>query len=145
MLVEQYRMHHQIMQWSSDAMYSGKLVANQANSQHSVKDLLPQEMEDHTEIVNGNPLLLIDTAGALMYEGIDEESLHESKFNLGECDLVMSVIKELKAAGLLDKNIGVISPYKAQVNEIRRALRKEAEMADANPDAAVEVSTVDGF
>lgn len=70
--------------------------------------------------MNGNPLLFIDTAGALMYEDVDEESMHESKFNGGECDLVLSIIKELKAGGLLDKNIGVISPYKAQVNEIRK-------------------------
>jgi hypothetical protein len=33
--------------------------------------------------------MLIDTAGALMYEDIDEESENESKFNLGECDLVL--------------------------------------------------------
>ena len=137
------------MQWSSDAMYAGKLVANEGNCKHSVQDLVvldPEQGEtEFTEIMNGNPLLLIDTAGAMMYEDIDEDSLHESKFNVGECDLVLSVIKELKAGGLLDKNIGVISPYKAQVNEIRRSLRKEAESENTNPDAAVEVSTVDGF
>jgi hypothetical protein len=30
-----------------------------------------------------NPMLFIDTVGALMYEGIDEESENESKFNIG--------------------------------------------------------------
>jgi hypothetical protein len=48
------------------------------------------------------PLLFIDTAGSLMYEDIDAESIHESKLNVGECDLVVSVVEELREAGLTD-------------------------------------------
>ena len=37
----------------------------------------------NTEEILNNPLLLIDTAGALMFEGIDEQSENESKYNNG--------------------------------------------------------------
>ena len=61
-----------------------------------------------------NPLIFIDTAGALMYEAVDQEiGKNESKYNLGEVDLVIQMIKELIEAGLPEKEIGVISPYSA--------------------------------
>ena len=72
------------------------------------------------------PLLMIDTAGSLMYEEVDAESISESKYNYGEADLVLQMVNELREAGLLEEAIGVISPYSAQVNEIRKALRKQA-------------------
>ena len=92
MLVEQYRMHQQIMQWSSDAMYAGKLVANEGNSKHSVQDLVvldPEQGEtEFTEIMNGNPLLLIDTAGAMMYEDIDE-GIYSTVYTDGDGGLML--------------------------------------------------------
>lgn len=39
MLVEQYRMNSQIMQWSSNSMYDSKLVAHPSVATHSVADL----------------------------------------------------------------------------------------------------------
>ena len=43
-----------------------------------------------------SPLLFIDTAGSLMFEGIETEvGVNESKYNFGEVDLVISVMKEL--------------------------------------------------
>jgi superfamily I DNA and/or RNA helicase len=65
-------------------------------------------------------MLIIDTVGSLMYEGVDEESENESKYNNGECDLVVLMIKELLDLGIQMKDIGVISPYNAQVNLIRK-------------------------
>lgn len=45
---------------------------------------------------------------------------NESKYNFGEVDLVIQMIKELMEAGLPEKEIGVITPYSAQVSEIRK-------------------------
>ena len=114
MLVEQYRMNSAIMQWSSQFMYDGRLVAHQSVANHSVSDLVKgSDME---------PLLLIDTAGCLMHESVEESQtgITESKSNFGEADLVLQVISELKQQGLGESAIGVISPYSAQVSEIRR-------------------------
>jgi ATP-dependent RNA/DNA helicase IGHMBP2 len=67
--------------------------------------------------------MLLDTAGALMYESVDEQSENESKFNVGECDLVIQLLKELLSYGVSKPHIGVITPYNAQVNMIKKAIR----------------------
>ena len=49
-----------------------------------------------------------------MYEAVDQEiGKNESKYNLGEVDLVIQMVKELIEAGLPEKEIGIISPYSA--------------------------------
>ena len=73
-----------------------------------------------------------------MHEGIDKESDHESKYNNGEADLVIQVLLELKEEHLKPSDIGVISPYNAQVNLIRKLVNQAGH-------AKIEVSTVDGF
>jgi DNA polymerase alpha-associated DNA helicase A len=77
-----------------------------------------------------------------MYEAVQEEdSKTESKFNHGETDLVIQVIIELLDSNLKEEHIGVISPYSAQVSEIRKELKKR----DIGQSRKIEVSTVDGF
>lgn len=86
-----------------------------------------------------------------MHEAVEDKeqklkgngSLSESKYNEGEADLVIQTILELKnEVGLLNGlNIGVISPYNAQVNLIKKLIRSKLEL-EGFP---VEVSTVDGF
>ena len=53
------------------------------------------------------------------------------------------MIKELIAARMPEREIGVITPYSAQVSEIRKQLKK-MEIGQA-PNKRIEVSTVDGF
>ena len=59
-----------------------------------------------------------------MYEAVDQEvGKNESKYNVGEVDLVIQMIKELMSVNLQEKEIGVITPYSAQVSEIRKQLK----------------------
>ena len=54
------------------------------------------ENQENLETEINSPLLFIDTAGALMYEGIETEvGVNESKYNFGEVDLVLNFMKEL--------------------------------------------------
>ena len=77
-----------------------------------------------------------------MYEGIETEvGVNESKYNFGEVDLVIHVMKELFEYGLNESQIGVITPYSAQVSEIRKELKAH----EIGKRAKLEVSTVDGF
>lgn len=49
-----------------------------------------------------------------MYEAVDQEvGKNESKYNFGEVDLVIQMIKELLDANLTESAIGVITPYSA--------------------------------
>lgn len=120
MLVEQYRMNENIMQWSSDAMYEGKLIANEGVKDRLIDDIMNKELIQSTESeLLSQPLLIIDTAGSLMHEGLSEKvpkvgGLSESKYNAGETDLVIQTINELtNDLGLKGEDIGVITPYNA--------------------------------
>lgn len=68
--------------------------------------------------------MLIDTSGSLMHEAVEENNYgNESKYNFGECDLVIQVLKELLSLGVRKSDIGVITPYNAQVNQIKKSIR----------------------
>lgn len=138
MLVEQYRMNEAIMDWSSKAMYKGKLQAHDSVKDRSLNDLLKlDEPQD-------SPLLLVDTAGSLMHESVDTQDgkrgigqLTESKQNEGEADIVMRILEEYEQIGLQQSHIGIITPYSAQVSLLRKMVR--------NAGKNYEVATVDGF
>ena len=106
MLVEQYRMNTLIMNWSSQQMYQNKLVAHESVSERTIADLVPKQLteESKDEVDTGDissPIMLIDTAGSLMYEAVDIDiGKNESKYNYGEVDLVIQMIKELQEIGL---------------------------------------------
>jgi superfamily I DNA and/or RNA helicase len=48
-----------------------------------------------------------------MDEDIDIKDIYESKFNVGECDLVLSILEELKNCSIDPEDIGIITPYRA--------------------------------
>lgn len=95
-------------------MYDDRLCAHESVAYRSVRDL-----SDYAEL---QPLLFIDTAGCLMHEAVEESAsgISESKSNVGEADLVLQMIKELTSMSIKEDSIGVISPYSAQVNEVKR-------------------------
>ena len=71
-------------------MYDGKLVAHPSVASHSVIDLSQSDWQ---------PLMIIDSAGALMHESVEESAsgISESKTNVGEADIAIQIIKELMA------------------------------------------------
>ncbi|GIL72076.1 hypothetical protein Vretimale_514 [Volvox reticuliferus] len=81
-------------------------------------------------------LLLVDTAGCGFEE--QQEAEGSSYSNLGEAKAVMVHVKRLVHHGIAAQDIGVITPYNAQV-ALLKELRQEHSMA------ALEVSSVDGF
>ena len=73
-------------------MYGGRLVAHPSVSGRVLGDLLPSQLAEDQEAseLSHLPLVFIDTAGSLMYEAVEEEvGKNESKYNLGEVDLVI--------------------------------------------------------
>ncbi|GAB4814237.1 hypothetical protein N2152v2_001283 [Parachlorella kessleri] len=133
MLTVQYRMHHSIMDWSSQEMYGGRLQAHGSVAEHTLADLQGVREEAASLPV----LLLVDTAGCEMWEQQEEEG--DSKRNDGEAAVVMAHVRRLVAAGVRTQDIGIITPYNAQVGRLRE-LRPEG-----GAQALLEISTVDGF
>lgn len=129
MLSVQYRMHEQIMGFSSREFYTGKLTADPSAAGRLLSDLPNVASNDLTT----TPLEFIDTAGA----GFDETAAAdgESRFNEQEARLVARKVRRLIEAGVEPKQIAVIAPYAAQVRFLRGLLE----------DVDAEIDSVDGF
>lgn len=79
-----------------------------------------------------------------MYESVDSDS--NSKYNVGEASLIVVILDQLRALGVKDIDIGIITPYNAQAIIIRKLLRENSESSESSHKKSyVEVSTVDGF
>ena len=133
MLNVQYRMHSDIMNFSSGHFYDDQLLAHDSVQSHLLTDFEMVEANELTEL----PIEFIDSAGAGWDEEVEEEGL--SKFNRQEAHLVVKKVGQLIAAGVKPPEIAVIAPYAAQVRYLRDQL---AQSAGAS---SVEVDTVDGF
>lgn len=125
----QYRMHRDIMAFSSEHFYENRLAAHSSVEGHLLCDL-PHVAESE---LTREPLRFIDTAGA----GFDEEMEPdgESRRNPGEAKVVRQQVTRLLEAGVAPSEIAVIAPYAAQVRLLRQLLS----------ETGVEVDTVDGF
>ncbi|KAJ0634038.1 putative hydrolase [Helianthus annuus] len=132
MLTVQYRMHEHIMNWSSNELYNSKIEAHASVAGHTL-----HELEDVQKSSSAEPtLLLVDIAGCDMDEKKDEE---ESTLNEGEADIAIAHAKRLIQSGVRASDIGIITPYAAQVVLLRMLRTKDDKLKE------LEISTVDGF
>ncbi|XP_056158905.1 uncharacterized protein LOC115674698 isoform X1 [Syzygium oleosum] len=132
MLTVQYRMHELIMNWSSKELYDSKIEAHSSVAAHRLFDLEDVKSSSSTEPT----LLLIDIAGCDMEEKKDEE---ESTLNEGEAEVAIAHAKRLVSSGVHASDIGVITPYAAQVVLLKMLKGNQNKLKD------MEISTVDGF
>lgn len=135
MLQEQYRMHEKIMNFSSKYFYKDKLYPNEKVAHWKIFD------EDQ-------PVEFIDTAGTGYFEQIDAET--KSSYNKEEANLLLRhfrvYLDQIQVMGKLDEvlNIGVISPYKAQVGLLQEKF-EEAFADQDNLRNKLAINTVDSF
>ena len=128
-LTTQYRMHREIMQFSSMEFYNDSLLAHRSVDEHRLCDLPHvQEVE-----LTSSPLLFIDTAGAGWEEELEPDG--ESKLNTHEAKLVIEIANRMVAAGCQPSDLAIIAPYAAQVRYLRERCRERQ----------VEIDSVDGF
>lgn len=98
------------MQWSSDELYEGQVTAFSGVASHRLCDLEHVKEGPLTD----QPLVLVDTAGCEMEEAREEEG--DSLRNEGEAEAVLKYVEKLLEAGVKGEEIGIITPYSAQVN-----------------------------
>jgi ATP-dependent RNA/DNA helicase IGHMBP2 len=125
----QYRMHEDIMRYSSDRFYEGKLIAHESVARHTAAELEGVQPTDLTS----RPVTYVDTAGA----GFDESwnEMLESRENKGEAGLAVKLYNLLREAGLRNKDIALLTPYVAQARLLKTLLR----------EPGLEIGSVDGF
>lgn len=135
-LTMQYRMHKDIMKFSSQELYENKLEAHHTVADHLLMDL-PNTNQCESTI---SPVVFIDTSDTgLFYESIkSKEGIEKSSSNQLEVILVAKYIQRLiNDGGLKQSQIGVITPYTAQVFLLRDIVN------DIWKD--IEVNSIDGY
>ena len=141
LLKVQYRMNEAIMRFSSDWFYGGQVKSAPQVRHRGILDY-------------DNPFLWIDTAP--LEEEDDSPVYHEQfvgesfgRVNKAEANLTISTLRDyLEKVGkqrFLDEqvDVGVISPYRAQVQYLRSLIKVTPELKPFR--RAITVNTVDGF
>ena len=142
LLQVQYRMNDEIMQFSSDYFYQGQM-----RSAPEVAHCLIHEGDA--------PILWFDTSTIEL--GEDEQNDFRERFvgetfgriNKGEANLTLSLLQiyfqRIGKQRVLDDRIdvGIISPYRAQVQYLKRLIKKRAFFKPFRH--LISVNTVDGF
>lgn len=124
LLNEQYRMNKRIMGFSNAWFYGGQLQAHTSVTSH--------------QLAADEPVLeFIDTAGCGFDESHPAEGSKHSLVNPDEANLLVKHLNALlERCGGEIKSVGVISPYRAQVEWLEPLLGQ---------DQRITVQTVDGF
>ncbi len=147
MLTVQYRMHQTIMAFSSEQFYDGKLQAHQ-----SVRDAGLEAYD--LSFAPDLPVEFLDTAGLSYLEITIPES--RSTANPEEADLLLQRLAQLlepydAAAHERGEHeqgrltIGVIAPYRAQINYLKDAIEGNGQLNGLLQHRMLSVGTVDSF
>ena len=134
LLTTQYRMHQDIMRFSSDWFYHGQLQASPDIAQRRIHEF-------------DTPLVWIDTS----LLGYEEQSkpLSQSRLNTSEGLLLVKTLRDyIRQFGMermLAERIdfGIISPYKGQVQLLRKLVKQSNFLKPLQ--GQISVNTVDGF
>lgn len=132
LLEEQYRMHTEIMRYSSDVFYGGKLKADASVAGHL---LFPED----------RALSFIDTAGC----GFEEQLEGTSTYNTEEAVFLLKHLSQLvlqlaSTYNIADfPSIAVISPYKHQIHILKDLLVHHPELVIYA--SKISINTIDSF
>ena len=140
----QYRMNEEIMRFSSDWFYGNQVESAPEVKYRSILDLdVPMTWVDTSALVEG---------GGWMVEGdFREQFVGESfgRINKAEAELTLMALEQYfekigKTRVLNERlDVGVISPYRAQVQHLRSLIKKREYFKPFRH--LITVNTVDGF
>ncbi len=132
MLDEQYRMHERIMAYSSAQFYHNALQAHES-------------VKDHRLFAGDQPLLFVDTAGCGFDEkqdGTATSNPEEGAFLYRHLTHLVKTLSPLYETGHFP-SIGVISPYRRQVEWLQDALNNQPTLLPYR--SSITVNTIDSF
>lgn len=134
LLTTQYRMHQDIMNFSSEVFYDEKLIAS-------------PEVKYRTILSWDMPLVWIDTKGNDFEESFYRKG--QSLVNTKEAEILIeqliTYIKNIGKERVLSESIdfGIISPYKAQTHYLRQLIKRNSFLRPLRK--RISVNTIDGF
>lgn len=121
-LHRQYRMHEDIAEFASQEFYNGELEHGEENRSATIDGL--------------DPLLVIDASGG------EKTTDDHSKYNPTEAGYVVAQIHKALESDVKPSDIGVITGYSGQRDEIRRQLKNQFERSVVTD---IDVETIDKF
>lgn len=129
LLTTQYRMNRDIMQFSNEWFYDGKLKAAEGVAAHALD--VPVQAS----------VLFIDTAGTGFEEQLNEKS--QSRFNPDEFRILCEHLYQLTDAheGKELPSIALISPYREQVLHMQDAAAEDTRLQNI----PLDINTIDAF
>ena len=146
LLKMQYRMNEEIMRFSSDWFYGNQVESAPEVKYRSILDLdIPMSWIDTSQFdISDNP----DNLATPLFR---EEFVGESfgRINKAEAELTLLTLEnyfqKIGKQRILDErlDVGIISPYRAQVQYLRRLLKKREFFKPYR--SLISVNTVDGF
>ncbi|WP_162053908.1 AAA domain-containing protein [Pontibacter pamirensis] len=142
MLKTQYRMHHNIMEFSNQQFYEGELEAHE-----SVRNSDLHQYDPH--FAPGLAMEFVDTAGCGYNEVETPEST--SSANPDEANLLLNHLSLLLKDYTPAENeaeplrIGVIAPYRAQINYLQDRVEHMPDLHDLKLKRLLSIGTVDSF
>lgn len=147
LLKMQYRMNEEIMRFSSDWFYGNQVESAPEVKYRSILDLdIPMTWVD-TSVFMDDPDNQNPSANPLFHEEFVGESF--GRINKAEAELTLLTLenyfKKIGKERILEErlDVGIISPYRVQVQYLRRLLKKKEW---ARPFRhLISVNTVDGF
>jgi len=142
MLTVQYRMHEKIMAFSSKRFYDDQLAAHQSVRLAGLEDY-------DKSFAHDQPVEFLDTAGL----GFREIAIPESRSsaNPDEADCLLNRLAQLlenhdhTAHESNPLTIGVIAPYRAQINYLNDAIEQNDSLNGLLQRRSLSVGTVDSF
>ncbi|XP_072744697.1 DNA replication ATP-dependent helicase/nuclease DNA2 [Anoplolepis gracilipes] len=142
-LSKQYRMNGRIMRLANDVTYRGKLASG--NKQVENATLTGVNMEQSLSscekwirrVLSKNlddSVMVLDTGSTYKLNVEFGERNDQVCSNVWEAAIILRLVQVLTQAGVCGRNIGVVAPYNAQINLLKKIIDKE-----------VEVNTVDQY
>jgi superfamily I DNA and/or RNA helicase len=130
LLQEQRRMHSSIAEFPNQTFYSGQLINAVDDDSFAQVPGFPWPTEDcrvcFVDVANQNA----------------EGKVGFSTFNTAEAEAVAGVLRNMLEAGVQPHEIGILTAYLAQKQELMRAIR---DMGMSHVFPSVTVDTVDGY
>lgn len=143
LLDTQYRMNAKISDWASKHMYRNAIQSHSTVAGHTLSDFNSKHCshianesgsiddQNHDGLSSFPVLLLVDTSGCGMQEDSTTADEGGSHRNYHEADLVLKHVVALVEAGIQPNQIGVITPYNAQLDVLRSLLLSTGEAVAA--------------
>jgi len=129
-LEEQYRMNEEIMEFSNKQFYNYVLKANE--------EIANQKLNFISDISDSKYKNILLPESTSIFVNVDSHSNGNPRTNHNEAELIVNIFNDFIKNGIEPEKIGIITPFRAQVAEIKR---KFSEFFDYN----IAVDTVDRF